>query len=440
MEKVAPDSLTASRVYFTAFDRVTYSQVAWTSEDVSQIKRNLERQLKLLTLTKGHIVIAASHLLESELAREVIGPYPELFAKRIVVPALRSEFPNCAAFLQAKLSSSSPGEARLYSGDEQNAMAQLMDENALVVEWNVGATSKWFKDRLLADIQREDSLLGLILKRKGLVVPREMYARLEEVPLLSRGFVYQLAKDVGELEFREVMCTYADFLYYLSGARAVQSEGILPQENIIDFRLGELAGRATPLSENEVFFKIFIDVVKAATSTYFPMDFLDALSISDAIKLHSVAIDEHFVQKYNLIQSKTKQALEISDPERLVLIMEELDEFENNLHREFTVAINREIPIRLRELRAQGAKDFLHAMASLLVVVYGTIFGVKDVIVSGLRLADQDAVASSIEERIQGGLAAFQRMTDRRALDQRAVLLSFTERLKERYMKRLTSH
>jgi len=75
MRSVFPESIRASRVYFTEFDRVTYSQVAWTPADVSAIRRNMERKLKLVALVKGHVVIAASHLLESELAHEVLLPH-----------------------------------------------------------------------------------------------------------------------------------------------------------------------------------------------------------------------------------------------------------------------------------------------------------------------------------------------------------------------------
>lgn len=74
MDQTKSDQLSPHRVYFTEFDHVTYSQVVWTPNDVEEIKRNLNRKLKLLTLTKGHVVIAASHLLKSELAREVILP------------------------------------------------------------------------------------------------------------------------------------------------------------------------------------------------------------------------------------------------------------------------------------------------------------------------------------------------------------------------------
>jgi len=50
MKFVSSDFITLSRAYFTEFDRVTYSQVAWTAADVEAIRRNMERKLKLVAL------------------------------------------------------------------------------------------------------------------------------------------------------------------------------------------------------------------------------------------------------------------------------------------------------------------------------------------------------------------------------------------------------
>ena len=157
-----PKQLHPHRAYFTALDRVTYSQVAWTPEDVEEIKRALLRKMKLLALTKGHVVIAASHLLESELGREIILPYPELIVRDVVVPALRDDFSSCSEFLEAKKSSSSPGESCLYKGEEQEAMAKLIDSEGLIVRWNASTTSSWFKTRLLRDLRDDKSLLRFL--------------------------------------------------------------------------------------------------------------------------------------------------------------------------------------------------------------------------------------------------------------------------------------
>lgn len=61
MKYIDPKNLNTPRAYFTEFDRVTYSQVAWTEKDIEEIKLNLERKIKLLGCVKGKVIIAASH-------------------------------------------------------------------------------------------------------------------------------------------------------------------------------------------------------------------------------------------------------------------------------------------------------------------------------------------------------------------------------------------
>jgi hypothetical protein len=433
MEERQPQQLTANRVYFTELDRITYSQVAWTPTDVDDIKRALARKLKLLALTKGHIVIAASHLLESELARELILPNPELLSERVIVPALRSDYTSCGAFLDAKKASDSPFEQQLYYGDEQCDMAQLVDSSALVVRWNPSEASGWFKNRLLSDIRNERSLVSVRLKRMGLALPAELEVELESTPTLNRGFVYQATKRHNNVALQEIVCSYADFLYYLSGAKAVQSEGVLPQENLVDFHISDLNSDCCRLSEHEVFFKIFIDTVKAHTSTHFPADLLDALSIADAISLHRLAMESQFVDKYNAIQQKTKEGLKISDPERLVLLMDELLTFEEELHRNYSKALDLEMPSKLRQTRTRTTAAFLNAIASLVVLPYGSIVGTTDIIVSGLRVLNRDQLASGIQAKIENGLRFLEQLTMQLVGFNRPVMLDFVDRLKARY-------
>lgn len=437
VNETRPGELNASRVYFTEFDRVTYSQVAWTPSDVEGIKSDLIRKLKLLILTKGHVIIAASHLLESELAREVIFPHPQLFSERIIVPALREEFPTCVDFLEAKRESLSPGEATLYHGAEQREMAQLIDIRAQPVKWNTSETSNWFKSRLISDLRNANSLPGLILLEKGLKVPESLCSELENTESLSRGVVYRASKQCDELTLRETINSYADFLYYLSGARAVDSEGILPQENIIDFRLSDLSGARTSLSEHEVFFKIFVDLVKTSTSTYFPTDLLDALTIEDAIELHRIAIEGSFVDKYNAIQTRTKAGLTMADPERLVYLMHELEEIEQDLLQEYRRAINSELPRHYRELMQRRTAHFVHTIASLIVMPYGAVVGAKEILVSGLRLLSLDDIASRIESRIADSLRGLETVIQKMKVGEKPVFLRYIDELKSKYAQKM---
>lgn len=430
------DQLNINRVYFTEFDRATYSQVAWSPEDVEAIICSLERKIKLLALTKGHVVIATSHLLESELARELLLPNPELFSERIIVPALRNDYASCAAFLEAKQQVPEQGERELYMGAEQQEMAQLLDEAALPMRWNSADTSGWFKKRLIGDLRDTGSLVTIHLRNKGLTVPEIICRELEELPSLSRGAIYFATERHGNLTFREIVNAYADFLYYLSGAKAVQSEGVLPQENIVDFSFTDLEEKTVSLSEHEIFFKIFMDTVKTATSTHFPIDFLDALTIEDTIHLHRIAQDEHFINKYNLIQQRTKDGLTLSDPERLVLLMDELLEYEQELHSEYLRAMEAELPNRLRQKRARRTGKVINSLASLIVDTYGVISGVKDLIVSGVGSAKADKLPSQLNNRIRKGVHALEWCIGEK-FENQPVMLRFVDELKRRYIGKL---
>jgi hypothetical protein len=437
MKLLPPDSLKNSRVYFTEFDRVTYSQVAWTAEDVEAIRRNMERKLKLVALIKGHVVIAASHLLESELANEVLFPYPRLFSEGVVVPALRSEFTAFEEFLNSKLAEGK--ESAQYEGGARREMAQMLDSQvALAVRWEVNQTSGWFKERLLSDLTDEQSLLRSCLRKDGVVLPPMLVSQMSEVPRPSRQDVYLLAKKTGDKNLWHTMCEYTDFIYYLSGAKAVSSEGLLPQENLLDFSLSDLTGGHTHLTETEVFFKLFVDLVKAATYTHFPVDMLDSLTIDDVLDLHSVAVEEKFVEKYNAIQEKIKDGLTIHDPERLVLLMGELEQFEQQLRDEYHAAINKELPRYLSDRKKTKAAKFLNATACLIVSPWGLVTGARDLVVSGLELSGMGKIANEAQRRVQRRIKACSRLLDRTTgLEGKPILLEFVKRMQERYAEKM---
>lgn len=432
------EELAGSRVFFTQFDRITYSQVAWTSEDVAALKQALERRVKLLLFLKCHIVVPASHLLESELARELFLQCPRLFRAAAVVPALRGDSESARAFLDAKRSAADRNEAAKYESTEAAEVAQLIDGLATTVHWSPGDTSSWFRERLIADLRDGDSLVGLAIRGTGTLVPAKLLEDLAAQSELSRGTVYRLAKATGVRDLWNIISEYADFLYYLGGARAVRSEGVLPQENLMDFSVSDLAGGRTRLSEHDIFVKLLIDIIKAATSMYFPTDFLDAISVNDALDLHSIALQESFIHKYNAIQARIKEGLQIRDPERLVLTLEELADFESELHGELHEAIMAEVPAYRRAKRDVKSLEFLHALASCVIPFYGAVAGSRDLVVSGLRLAGRTSVEEAIARRVRAGLDACDSVLDRRSDDAQPILLGFVQVLRKRYAEIVT--
>lgn len=434
---ISGNDLLPSRAFFVELDRVRYSQVAWSAAEVDAIQDNLERKLKLLSIVKGHVVIPVSHLLESELAREILLDRPELFQAGVVVPALRSDYPTCQAFLESKLSNADRAEAALYSASEVREMAVMLDATARLLPWSVDRATSWFRNRLLYEVEDDRSLLSAALRRRELRLPPSFRARLEESPVLSRGTVYELARTAGPLRLWELMCNYVDFLYYLGGARVVESEGVLPQENLVDFSLDELVERRTRLSENEVFFKIFIDVVKAATSAHFPADLLDAMAFDELVWLHDAAISGGFVEKYNLIQAKSKDALPLRDSERLILHMEEIEELERELHRQMQSAVERELPQRLRHLCTDGTGATVRELSSLATGPPEASAAAWTTLVGAVRIARDADAAKGVQDQLENGIAACAALADASQAPERPVLLSFVNKLKTRYIKKV---
>jgi hypothetical protein len=436
MKSVAPDELIIHRAFFTEFDRYG-DPTRWSTEkEMQAIRILLERHLKLLILTKAHVVIAGSHLLESPFAHAMLIQHPRLLESRTVIPSIKDEHPSAVEFLKYKREEYRDKQTSPYHSTMADEAASIIDSLGTNVRWTLSDNSGWFRDRLANDLDDDKSLIRLSLRREGIILPQSLTENIRAEQNLSRDTVARIVAATKIPQLIDILKNYADLVYYLSGARTVKSEGVLPQENLIDFSLSELAGGKTRLSEQEVFFKLFLDIVKTKTCTIFPADFLDAISIEDAIDLHNVAIAREFTEKYNIIQLKTKEALDIRDPEQLILLLGELDEFETELHYEFNLALDRELPTRVKEEKQRSAGRVLQAVASIFIPGYNPD-AYKEVVVSGLRWMGRDAVARSIEERIQNGLAACGSALENTSLLERQVLLDFVDHMKKKYQEKM---
>ncbi len=65
------------------------------------------------------------------------------------------------------------------------------------------------------------------------------------------------------------------------------------------------------------------------------------------------------MEKYNLIQEKTKDGLAIHDPERLIVLMEELEHLEQELHGEYQAAIEKELPLYAKVQKKPRQDNYL---------------------------------------------------------------------------------
>lgn len=86
MQRISASDFVGPRAYFTHIDyRMLYQQHV-----PLRVHRAIERELKVLLLTKHTVVCAASHL-KGHFAYQLIRDNPILLDKQLLVPALRNE-------------------------------------------------------------------------------------------------------------------------------------------------------------------------------------------------------------------------------------------------------------------------------------------------------------------------------------------------------------
>jgi len=435
MKFINPTDLKIPRSYFTEFDRVTYSQVAWTAEDVEEIKRTLERKVKLLGLIKGVIIIATSHLFESELAQEFIRENPIVLEKGIILPALISKYESFSDFLSAKREESKERE-RYLSTDKDEINALLSNYVDDVVRWDVHLTTKWFKQRLLQDLEDDRSVLRFSLSAVPLEIIANVVSRMRDLESPSRAEIYNIAKNSEDKALWTHLCNYTDFIYYLSGARAVNSEGVLPQENLIDFSIAEFVSRKTKLSDYEIFYRIFLRIIKDRTQKFFPVEILDMLTFGEIVELRETLFHSGFVEKYNRLMEMTKQRVEITDTEQLILTIDELNQFENELHSIFEDTVVTEIhQMKKIDLQKRGLK-VLTSIGSILSF-YGTVESVTQLAVNVLSFLGFKMQIRQIERRVEHNLQRIKNFVDRSSLDKKPLLLKFLSEISRKYASKL---
>ena len=293
--------------------------------------------------------------------------------------------------------------------------------------------------KLVKDLLDPKSLVRLTLSHQNIILPADLTFAISKIDVISRGKVAAIVGQYKNPELENIIISYANFIYYLSGARTVNSEGVLPQENLVDFSISDLLGSKTKLTDSEIFFKIFIDTVKAKTSTIFPTDFLDSISIKNAVELRKIAIEKSFTEKYNLIQVKTKEALNIHDADRLVLLMTELEQFENELYHEFSHSLDSELPTRIREKKQRATGKVVHSIASLFIPFFSPE-SYRELVISGLTLAGKDEVAHRVDDKINRGLFACETMLEKMKILDRQILLDFVDEMKKKYTSNMFNY
>jgi hypothetical protein len=374
-----------------------------------------------------------SHLLESELARNLVLNHPEVISDGIIIPALREDCPTVEKFRELKLSSA---ESSLYKSPEVKDVQQIIDNSSQArAFWNPNRTKEWLHRRLCEDIMQPFSVLRAQMPGVSQETADALQQRLASLEDVSRHSILKVAHKVfGHISvpFTE----YVDFLYYLSGAIAVQAEGVLPQENLVRFDVATDEHARERLSDMEIFYRVFMRIVREHTQRMLPREVLRNLSFEDITTLRRSVLHLDFVKKYHCTLEQAKERTIINDPEQLVLRAQEMEAFEWELFCLFTETIAKEVRDRSKERKEREALELLGSVTSV-VPAYQGPKAVVELISSAVSFAAPQKLKNKIIDIGTRLWEWLDRIVDRRDVSERAVLLQFLGQVAERYRQRL---
>jgi len=221
MDKINIKELGGFKVYFTEADDLGQSLYAIHKSD-------LTLKLKLWLLLSDHIMLAGSHIFESDLTADILKENPLLLETGVIVPDMRDECGDFLDFVRLKQEEGDPG----FQKDSRKLMEMaefLNNHTRQTVLWTAQSVRGAFRDTLVKDLLDKDS----VLRRKLIGVDIDSFQKLTwelgNTASLSRKLISDLAKRyLGRKE--AILIKYANILYYLWGAAHLESEPALHYE------------------------------------------------------------------------------------------------------------------------------------------------------------------------------------------------------------------
>jgi len=330
-QRIESHTFSGARSYFTNFD----STIVTHQKDLVTFKKNIERSLKILLLTKSSVVTGASVMISSMFVYEFFRENPILLTDSMVIPALRYD----------KLSVGQYAE-RLDKVDitTQKEIAHFYDSRVpKVVSWKLKENANWFKYAFLKGFQEQNSVIRRNLTTLSQEQIHQLIIKIRREVFLNKGAIEDAIQDFPPNEVT-VLRNYRELMYHMSGARVVNCESNLPQENYIDYSLADMKNRKTILSELQVFWKVFLELFfETFNKPKIPIEVLDLLSFEDIQKIRLPLLENNFIENYDRLVKKAVQTVRIDAPHKLLFNIEELFEIKNKLNFYFKSVFEDEI-------------------------------------------------------------------------------------------------
>ncbi len=300
------------------------------------------------------------------------------------------------------------------------------------VRWDASKTSEYFRQKLLRDLNDEDSLLHFNLRGTSKEKIDYFAKEIESIGTLSRKDVYARASKSNDEGIRVLVPEYADFIYYLAGALAVECEGAVPQENLVDFSFTDVITRKTHLSESDIFYRIFIDIIESKVHKYLPVDVLDRLSFKEIVDLRKTLLGKNFIEKYNRVMNLAKAAVDISDPERLIFNLQQLNDYETELREIFRQCVEVEV---YKKQEIETTKSGLRVLGNVASVVSfsGVVESIYKLVVNVMDYVGIGQHHAIWEEKISTRLRALEIFVDTSSQLEKRIFLEFLKEVAKKY-------
>jgi hypothetical protein len=341
MERIEPNYFKGPRAYFTNFDH----RIIRRTKNREKLRQDIERKLKILLLTKKFVVCAASHLT-SEFVYQLFKENPMLLNKELIIPALRRDKSDISELFEREKRSTLKQE---MIGFYRNVIPKT-------VNWELEENSTWFRNSFLRELKNENSVLrkNLVKLTNGQV--KSMIEEIEKDPILDRAKIDFIAAKLNQNE-RRILINFRELIYHISGARVVNCEGVLPQENYIDYSLADINKRQIILSEFQIFWKIFLELAfETIQMKEVPLEFLDVLSFEDICELRHPIEDSSFRNNYDELIKKSVASVNKKNPNNILYDIEELLSIKEKISKEFEIIFQRELRSYLKRKAIKSAK------------------------------------------------------------------------------------
>jgi len=365
MERIEPDSFSGPRAYFTDFDY----KIVQFKHNKEAYRREIERKLKIIFLTKNTVVCAASHLTH-KFAYELFKDNPILLNNGMIIPALRDDKEHAIDYLNEK---------KIKKSSKENMVAFYRENVNRVVSWELMDNSLWFKENLAKELKNENSVIRRNLPNISKETLSFIISKIENQQVLSREFIIETISILPKYEQR-VLLNFTNLIYHMSGARVVNCESALPQENYIDYSLADISGRKVILSETQIFWKIFLELAfETMLRKNIPIELLDILTFEDIYYLRKPIEKSSFRMKYDDLIKKSTLVIEKNNPDDILFDINELLKIKDNISESFKEIFELELPEILRKKHVEHTKELRKSSLSIGIGLAGFIPGISNI-------------------------------------------------------------